>query len=106
VFCELIAPDRVRVTAPHLPEGASVSLDDRGYRIWPYELLVPLGPLSLLVEIRDQARVEPDGEFVDDLEIRLLGVTFAKAELRVRPEQEREPQGPGASSPARAGVGS
>jgi hypothetical protein len=88
-FCRFSAPDRVEVTGRHLPDGAQVSIEEAGYRIWPYRLLVPVGPVLLTVSCRDQHRVAPDGGLVDTVDARFLGIPAARTVIRVRPDDEQ-----------------
>ena len=84
-FCRLTAPDRVEVIARQLPEGARVALDEGGYRIWPFQVLVPLGPIALVLDSSESSRVEPDGTLVQEFEQRLFGLLLSRATFRVRP---------------------
>src|SRR3712207_9416514 len=54
-FCQL-AGDRIRVSSADLPDGADAIFGDDGYRIWPYRILVPIGPVPLPLSVRDQHR--------------------------------------------------
>jgi hypothetical protein len=84
-LCELVAPDRVRVTADDLPEGAEVLLEEDGFRIVPYPIEQPIGPLRWPMRARDRYRVEPDGTLVEEIDLRTLGVPVARVTFRVRP---------------------
>jgi Protein of unknown function (DUF998) len=84
-FCELTAPDRVEVIARQLPEGARVALDEGGYRIWPFQVLVPLGPIAMVFDSSEASRVEPDGTLVQTFEQRIFGLLVSRATFRVRP---------------------
>ena len=83
-FCQFVAPDRLRVTSDDLPDGAELTLEEAGYRIWPYRLLVPIGPLHIPLGARDQHRLDADGTLVDTLDLRLLGVPVATMIFRMR----------------------
>jgi hypothetical protein len=86
-YCELVAPDRVQVTAAHLPHGASVILDDDGFRMRPYQLLLPIGPLGVLFDCRDRSEMDPDGTFRQAIDLCLLGLAAVRVRLRVRPQR-------------------
>ena len=85
-ICELETPDRLRVTAGDLPEGAVFDLTEEGYRLEPYTLLAPLGPLGVLLRCRDRHRMNGSGELVDTIDVRCLGVPVARIEVRARPQ--------------------
>lgn len=61
-----------------------VSFTDDGYVIAPYDVAIPMGPLSLTVRCRDEHRVAADGSLIADIEARVLGVVVARATLRAR----------------------
>ena len=84
-LCELEAPDRLRVTAGDLSEGAVFDLSEEGYRLAPYTLLAPLGPLGVLLRCRDRHRMNGSGELIDTIDVRCLGVAVARIEVRARP---------------------
>jgi hypothetical protein len=86
VFCVLVAPDRVHVTADPLLDGTEILLEEDGYRILPYRMAIPVGPVHFGVTVRDRATVE-DGTLVNRLKIRWFGLPVARVELRSRPEE-------------------
>jgi hypothetical protein len=85
VFCTLVAPDRVRVTADPLLDGTEILLEEDGYRIVPYRVSVPVGPIHFGVSVRDSATVD-DGTLVNRLRVSWFGLPVARVERRVRPE--------------------
>jgi hypothetical protein len=85
VFCVLVAPDRVRVTADVLLDGTEILLEEDGYRIMPYRVAIPVGPVHFGVTVRDSATVE-DGTLVNRLRVSWFGLPVARVELRARPE--------------------
>src|SRR3954447_7225902 len=46
-YCEFVSEDRIEVTAGDLPEGAVVDIDADGYRVTPFRMDFPIGPLSI-----------------------------------------------------------
>jgi hypothetical protein len=38
MFSELRAPDRIHVTADHMPQGADIQLTGSGFRFTPYRV--------------------------------------------------------------------
>jgi hypothetical protein len=83
----LVAPDHVRVTSDPLLDGTEILLEDDGYRIVPYRVAIPVGPVHFGLTVRDSATVE-DGTLVNRLRIRWFGVPVARVELRARPRAE------------------
>ena len=85
-FCQFVAPDRFHVTSDDMPGGAEVALDERGFRIAPFWLTVPLGPLRWPLRCREQSRLESDGTFVETFHLTSLGLPAGRMTFRVRPE--------------------
>ena len=87
MYCEFSADDHVRITAGDLPDGADVLLEEAGFRIVPFRMTYPLGPLPALVRCVDRSRVEPDGTFVNSFDVRTVGlpIPLARVTFRVRP---------------------
>jgi hypothetical protein len=83
-FCVLVAPDRLRVTSGPLLDGTDVWLEEDGYRIVPYRMAIPVGPVHFGVSVRDTATVQ-DGTLVNRLRIRWFGLPVARIELRAQP---------------------
>jgi Protein of unknown function (DUF998) len=83
-FCRIVAPDLVRVTSDDLPDGVDVRFDDDGYRIAPYTMLIPVGPVRLPVRCRQSGRVEGE-RLVETVRCSFLGLPVAVVELRVAP---------------------
>ena len=88
VFCTLAAPDRVRVTSDPLLDGTDILLEEDGYRIVPYRVAIPVGPVHFGLTVRDSATFD-DGILVNRLKIRWFGLPVARVELRARPEPAR-----------------
>ena len=84
VFCVMTAPDRVRVTADPLLDGTQILLEEDGYRIAPYRVAIPVGPVHFGVTVRDSATVE-DGTLVNRMRVSWFGLPVARVELRARP---------------------
>lgn len=85
VFCTLDGPDRVRVTSDPLLDGTDILLEEDGYRVVPYRVAIPVGPVHFGLTVRDSATVD-DGTLVNRLKIRWFGLPVARVELRARPE--------------------
>jgi hypothetical membrane protein len=88
MFCELVEPTRVRVTADELPDGAEVLIGEEGFRILPYRVHVPLGPLRIPLSCRDESMLEKDGTLVNTVTGRLFGVPVIQLIATARPEPD------------------
>jgi hypothetical protein len=104
-YCEFVADDHVRLTAGDLPDGGDVWIEEGGFRLSPFRVAYPLGPLPVLVRCVDRSLVEPDGTFVNSFDVVALGVPIplARVTFRVRPV-DPEPAGGAARSEPAIGV--
>jgi hypothetical protein len=91
-YCEFVSDDLVEVTAGDMPEGAEVVIEEGGFRVVPFRMDFPIGPLNAPVRVHDASRVEPDGTLVNKFEARdlVFGVKIAELTFRVRPVGEPE----------------
>jgi len=99
-YCEFVADDQVRLTAGDFPEGVDVWLEEGGYRVTPFRMAFPLGPLPVLIRVHDVSYVEPDGTFANSFDARdlVFGIPLARLTFRVRPtdlEPARQAEGRG-----------
>jgi hypothetical protein len=96
MYCEFMAEDRIEITAGDLPEGASVHIEEGGYRMTPFRMDFPIGPLAIPLRVHDVSRVEPDGTLLNVFEARALvtGVRLARLTFRVRPVVRASGDGP------------
>ena len=85
-FCVLVAPDRLQVTSGPLVGAAEVRLEEDGYRIVPYRVAIPVGPVHFGLTVRDSATVD-DGTLVNRLRVSWFGLPVARVELRARPDR-------------------
>jgi len=83
-FCQFVGPDRIHVSADDQPGGAEVLLGGDGYRIAPFTLLIPVGPLRLPLRCREHGRLE-GRTLVDTVELRFLGLPAGRVTMRVAP---------------------
>jgi hypothetical protein len=89
-FFQLVAPDRIHVTADDAPDGTDLLLEEGGYRIAPYRFLVAVGPLRFALWCREQHRLGPDRTVIDTMALRWHGLPVARITIRARAELERE----------------
>jgi hypothetical protein len=86
MIAELAGPDRVRVTADDMPGGAELHLEEGGYRISPYRLTLPIGPLRFVLRPRDEVRPAGDDGALDwTIRFSWLGLPVGKLRGVVRP---------------------
>ena len=85
-----VEPGRAEVATLDPPHARThIVFDDDGYRVAPYELAVPFGPLALTVRCHDRHRLEPDGTLVNTIDASFLGLPVARATVRARFESDR-----------------
>lgn len=99
-FCEFRDPTHVHATASELPDGADLTIDDDGYRLAPFRLAVPVGPLRFTFHCREQPLRQTDGTIVDTITATWLGLPIARLTARTLPD---EPAVPYAATAAIAG---
>src|SRR4051794_38818536 len=94
-YCEFVSEDRIEVTAGDLPEGATVHVEDEGYRVTPFRMDFPIGPISVPIRVHDVSHVEADGTVFNTFEARSLvfGLRLARLTFRVRPVVRRSGHG-------------
>jgi hypothetical protein len=83
MFSELRAPDRIHVTADHMPQGADIHLTESGFRFTPYRVAVAYRGIVFQLRLLDECRVDRDG-FVHD-RIRRYWRHLPVGELRIGP---------------------
>lgn len=54
MFCELVQPDLIHVTADDMPGGADIQLHDRGFRFTPYLVAVNYRGLTVCPKCCDE----------------------------------------------------
>ena len=84
MYCEFTSDERVRLTAGDLPDGADVLLEEGGFRILPFRVAYPVGPLPVLMRCVDRSHVEADGTFVNSFDVRTVGIPIPVARLTFR----------------------
>ena len=81
MFAELIAPDRVHVTADDMPLGADIFLYEDGFRFTPYLALATYKGRIYRVRCKDKCRVDADGYVWDEISMYFCGLLVARMEL-------------------------
>lgn len=87
MYCELRDDGRVRLTANDLVDGAEVLLEAGGFRLPEWRMVWKVGPLPLVFRCADRSRLEPDGTFVNvvDVYTPAVRIPLARVTFRVRP---------------------
>ena len=87
MYCELVDDDRVALTGGDLPDGAEVRLEEGGFRVVPFRMYFPLGPLPVPIRCHDRSYVEADGTLVNVTDAHALGIGLPLSRLtfRVKP---------------------
>lgn len=90
VHCTLESPDRVRVVSDRLLGTTEILLEEDGYRVMPYRVAIPVGPIHFGLTVRDSATVR-DGTLVNRLRVSWFGLPVARIEVRARPASDPAP---------------
>jgi hypothetical protein len=85
MFAELIAPDRIHVTADHMPLGADILLSATGFRFTPYYVLGSHCDGGRMHQLRcwDECTLDTEGLIHDTIKMYYRG--FAVAIMRIGP---------------------
>jgi Protein of unknown function (DUF998) len=86
MYCEFVSDSHVRLTANDLVDGADVWLEPEGFRLSEFRMAWPVGPFPLIVRCVDRSYFEPDGTFVNRIDVYSLGlrVPVARVTFRMR----------------------
>lgn len=74
MFCELVQPDLIPVTADDKPGGADIQLYDRGFRFTPYLVAVNYRGLTVCPRCCDENTLDERGFIHDVVKIYFWGV--------------------------------
>jgi hypothetical protein len=84
MFCEFTSDDHVRLTGNDLIDGCDVWLEPEGFRLSEWRMAWPVGPIPLIVRCADRSYFEPDGTFVNRIDIYSLVVRIPVARVTFR----------------------
>jgi hypothetical protein len=87
-FAHFTDPSHIHVTSDDLPDGVDVIIDEAGYRTAPYRGIVPVGPLRLIVNCRDETKLEPDGSLTYRVYATWHGWPVGRLDMRGRPVED------------------
>jgi hypothetical protein len=95
MYCEFVSEDHVRLTANDLVDGADVWLEPEGFRLSEFRMAWPVGPLPILVRCADRSHFEPDGTFVNTIDVYTLGprIPVARVTFRMRSSESGSSHG-------------
>ena len=81
MFAELVASDRIHVTADDMPGGADILLPERGFRFTPYYALVPYGGRLYRLRCLDECCLDEAGFLHDTVRMYFWGLPVATMRL-------------------------
>jgi hypothetical protein len=82
---QVLGPGRMRLTADDMPGGAEVRARSDGFDFTPYVIRTPIaGRLRVPLRYHDSVTLTDDGEMVDAIELRALGLRVARITMRLR----------------------
>lgn len=85
MFAELIAPNRIHLTADHMPGGADIELFAEGFRFTPYQVLGAQrdGGRAYRLTCFDECRLDAQGYLHDTIRMQYFGLPVAT--MRIGP---------------------
>jgi hypothetical protein len=86
MYCEFVSESHVRLTANDLVDGADVWLEPEGFRLSEFRMAWPIGPVPLIIRCVDRSYFEPDGTFVNKIDLYPLGprIPVGRVTFRMR----------------------
>jgi hypothetical protein len=91
MYCEFVSDSHVRLTANDLPDGADVWLEPEGFRLSEFRMAWPVGPFPVIVRCVDRSYFEPNGTFVNLIDIYSLGLRIPVARVTFRMRSSEAP---------------
>jgi len=77
MFSELVAPNRIHVTADDMPLGADILLHDRGFRFTPYHAWGTFHGRLYRMRFTDDCVLDEHGKIYDTIRMRYRGFPVA-----------------------------
>lgn len=86
MYCEFTSDDHVRLSGNDLVDGCDVWLEPEGFRLSEWRMAWPVGPIPLVVRCADRSYFEPDGTFVNRIDVYtlILRIPVARVTFRMR----------------------
>ena len=83
MFVQMVAPDRLHVTADDMPLGSDITLSEDGFRFAPYTIRSRHRGISITLRCFDDNVIHPDGTIHDTINMYFLGLHVATMNLTV-----------------------
>ena len=87
MFAELVAPDKIHITADDMPQGANITLHEKGFTFAPYYILGDFGGRLWQLRCLDDNRLDENGIIHDKIEMFYIGLRIAEIKLTVTIER-------------------
>ena len=100
MFAELVAPDRIHVTADDMPLGADIILQEHGFRFTPYHAWGSFHGKLYRMRFHDECLLDKDGYIQDTIRMYYFG--FHVATMFIGPISRQDEK---AMPPAKGGMG-
>ena len=84
MFVQLVAPDRLHVTADDMPLGSDIALSENGFRFAPYYIRSRHRGIPMTLRCFDNNVIQPDGTIRDTIKMHFFGLHVATMNLTVR----------------------
>ena len=83
MFVEIVAPDRLHVTADDMPMGADIMLRENGFQFTPYYVWATHRGRQWQLKCFDENVIDEQGTIHDTIRMHFLGVQVATMHLTV-----------------------
>ena len=87
MFAELVAFNKVHITADDMPLGADITLHEKGFYFTPYYILGEFGGRKWQMRCVDDNRLDENGVIHDKIKMFYLGLRVAEMSLTVKVER-------------------
>ncbi|HEU4759163.1 MAG TPA: hypothetical protein VFT91_04180 [Dehalococcoidia bacterium] len=84
MFAQLVAPERIHVTADDMPLGADILLHQNGFRLTPYLIWTEYRGRRLRLKCFDDSVLAADGSIHDTIRMHWYGLPVATMRLHIR----------------------
>ena len=84
MFAQLVAPDRIHVTADDMPLGADIILHETGFRFTPYLIWTEYRGRRIRLKCFDDNVLAEDGSIQDTIRMYWYGLPVATIRLHIR----------------------
>ena len=88
MFAQLVAPDRIHVTADDMPLGADIELHERGFRFTPYLAWIEYRGRRFRLKCFDDNVLDDEGMIHDTVRLYWYGLPVATIRIHIRVERD------------------